>query len=347
MRTIKLLLLADTHIGFDCAARGRVRRRRRGPDFLANMTRALEPALRGEVDVVVHGGDFFHRPGIPDAVVRDGYAPILAVAEAGVPVFIVPGNHERSAMPLPLLLMHPNIHVFDRARSYSIYVGGVRLQVLGFPCIRNVAEVGLRRLFTGVRVDEAADIRLLCMHQAISGAQVGVQDYTFRFGADVVPTEELPTGFAAVLSGHIHRAQVLSESLSREPLPCPVVYPGSVERTSYAEREETKGYALLDLAPDATGGTLTHVEFVPLPARPMIGLPINVRGLPPQGVRELLRARLSELPEDAIVRIEVFGIPQPGVPKELTAAKLRAAAPPTMNVDMPRARTMVGMHRID
>ncbi len=347
MRPLRLLLLADSHIGFDSAARPRVKRRRRGPDFLSNLTSALEPALRGEVDLVVHGGDYFHRPGVPDAVVRDGYRPLLAVADSGVPVFVVPGNHERSAMPLPLLRLHPNVHVFDRPRSFSLDVAGSRMQMLGFPCVRNVAEWGLGRLFADVRVDYEAQVRLLCMHQAFSGAQVGAQDYTFRFGPDVVAAEELPNGFAAVLSGHIHRGQVLRENLRGEPLPCPVIYPGSIERTSYAEREETKGYALLEIDPGPGGGTVTDVNLVPLAARPMIGVPFNVRGLTGDILEERLRTRLAEVPADAIVRLEVRGTPEPCARGVLTAARLRDLAPATMNVDMPRARTMVGMHRID
>ncbi|MCO4769359.1 MAG: metallophosphoesterase [Deltaproteobacteria bacterium] len=347
MRPLRLLLLADTHIGFDCAARPRVKRRRRGPDFLANLTEALEPALRGEVDVVVHGGDYFHRPGVPDAVVRDGYRPLLEVAECGVPVFIVPGNHERSRMPLPLLLVHPNIRVFDRPRAFSVRAGGHRLQMVGFPNIRNVAEKGLARVFAGVPLDEGADVRLLCMHQAFAGAQVGAQDYTFRFGADVVAAEDLPTGFAAVLSGHIHRAQVLEESLDGSPLRCPVIYPGSVERTSYAEREEAKGYARLQFAADGNGGRLLDAEFVPLPARPMLALPLHVRGLTAASVEAVLRDRIAELPQDAIVRVQVLGSPEADIARALTAARLRKLAPPTMNIDMPRGRTMVGRHRID
>lgn len=347
MRPLRLLLLADSHIGFDAAARPRVKRRRRGADFLSNLTLALEPALRGEVDLVVHGGDYFHRPGVPDAVVRDGYRPLLAVADAGVPVFVVPGNHERSAMPLPLLLVHPNVHVFDRPRAFSVDLRGHRVQVVGFPCVRNVAEWGLARLFADVRVDEAARVRLLCMHQAFAGAQVGAQDYTFRFGADVVPAEQLPYGFAAVLSGHIHRGQVLREDLRGEALPCPVIYPGSIERTSYAEREETKGYALLELEPDADGGTLRRVDLVPLPTRPMIAVPVNVRGLDGAGLEHTLRRRLAAVPPDAIVRLEVRGTPEPAARGLLTAASLRKLAPATMNVDMPRGRTMVGRHAID
>lgn len=55
--SLDILLLADSHLGFDLPVRPRTERRRRGHDFLANYHRALEPARLGEVDVVVHAGD--------------------------------------------------------------------------------------------------------------------------------------------------------------------------------------------------------------------------------------------------------------------------------------------------
>jgi len=42
---IRILLLADSHLGFDLPVRPRVVRRRRGHDFLANYAAALKPAL--------------------------------------------------------------------------------------------------------------------------------------------------------------------------------------------------------------------------------------------------------------------------------------------------------------
>ncbi|MGZ6144044.1 MAG: metallophosphoesterase, partial [Myxococcales bacterium] len=66
---VRLLLLADTHLGFDEPTHARVERRRRGSDFLANFERALEPARRGEVDAVIHGGDLFYRSRVPAALV--------------------------------------------------------------------------------------------------------------------------------------------------------------------------------------------------------------------------------------------------------------------------------------
>jgi DNA repair exonuclease SbcCD nuclease subunit len=51
---IHVLLVADTHLGFDLPFRPRIKRRRRGHDFFANFERALQPALQGEVDLVIH-----------------------------------------------------------------------------------------------------------------------------------------------------------------------------------------------------------------------------------------------------------------------------------------------------
>jgi hypothetical protein len=90
--TVRILLVADTHIGFDLPRRPRVERRRRGHDFLANFERALEPALAGEVDLVVHGGDLLFRSRVPATLVETALAPLVAVAERGVPVCIVPGD---------------------------------------------------------------------------------------------------------------------------------------------------------------------------------------------------------------------------------------------------------------
>ena len=42
---VRILLLADSHVGFDLPLAPRVARRRRGHDFLANHSAALEPAV--------------------------------------------------------------------------------------------------------------------------------------------------------------------------------------------------------------------------------------------------------------------------------------------------------------
>jgi DNA repair protein SbcD/Mre11 len=265
---VRILLLADTHLGLDLPARPRVERRRRGQDFFDNFHRALEPALMGEVDLVVHGGDLFFRSQIHPWLVQLAFAPLFKVAEH-VPVFVVPGNHERSAIPYRLFAAHRNIHVFDRPGTFRLDVGGETVALAGFPF---ATDVGLRfealLAATGWR-DTPASVRLLCLHQAVEGARVGPVGYTFRGGPDVVRGAQLPPGFDAVLCGHIHRSQVLTRDLSQRPLAAPVLYPGSIERTSRAERFEEKGYLRVEVAP----GGRPSWRFVELPTQPMSELP--------------------------------------------------------------------------
>ena len=115
-----MLFLSDTHLGFDSPMKPRVHRRRRGPDFFAAYRQALSPALEGRVDLLIHGGDLFYRSRIPDALIEKAFEPLLAVAERGIPVYIVPGNHERSVIPQTLFESHERLFVFDRPRTFIL-----------------------------------------------------------------------------------------------------------------------------------------------------------------------------------------------------------------------------------
>ena len=191
---IRILLLADSHLGFDLPQRPRVRRRRRGHDFQANFEAALGPALRGEVDVVVHGGDVFHRSRVPPGLAWQGLEPLARVAETGVPVVVVPGNHERSRIPHVRFACTPRVHVLDRPRCVELEVRGVRLRLFGFPFERGDVRSRFPELVrrTGWRPASSSgggSVDLLCMHQCFEGATVGPSDFTFTTARDVVLSE--------------------------------------------------------------------------------------------------------------------------------------------------------------
>ena len=103
----------------------------------------------------------------------------------------------------------------------------------------------------------------------------GPADFTFRGGDDVIPGCDVPAGVAAVLAGHIHRSQRLTHDLRGRPLAAPVLYPGSIERTSFAEKDEEKGYLVVEVAAGANGGTLVGSRFCGLPARPLVRIEID------------------------------------------------------------------------
>jgi exonuclease SbcD len=332
---LRVLFVSDTHLGFDLPASPRVDRRRRGPDFFTCFERALEPARRGEADVVVHGGDLLFRSRVPAWLVSRALEPLLRVADTGVPVLLVPGNHERGALPFPLLAAHERLHVFRRPSTVVVERRGLRVAFAGFPYARDV-----RRAFpsllqaTGYRAAEA-EVRVLCLHQCVEGARCGPPPgHTFRDGDDVVRAEDLPADVAAVLCGHIHRHQLLRRDLRGRVLPAPVVYAGSVERTSFAEREETKGFVLATFAEGGAGGRLHGCEFRPLPARPMRIHPLA--NDPGWGVEQQVRAAIAACPPDVVLQLRV---PEALLGAEaLRAARLRAIAPPTANVSLAVSR---------
>ncbi|OGO32635.1 MAG: hypothetical protein A2Z16_04750 [Chloroflexi bacterium RBG_16_54_18] len=331
---IRLLLLADTHLGFDLPMRPRVERRRRGEDFFANFRTALQPALEGEVDLVVHGGDLLYRSRVPPALVEKALRPLVEVAQAGVPVYLVPGNHERSHIPLMLWGVHPHLHIFDRPRTFVCDVRGTRLSLSGFPFIRQIREAFKTSLIQTGYLQTTADIRFLCLHQTVAGAQVGPKNFTFRGGADVIRTSEIPADFRYLLCGHIHRAQVLTHDLSGRLLPAAVIYPGSVERTAFAERYEEKGTMLLEIDPGRSKKPAEEARFQPLPARPMFLLHLTERELGGKPIELYVKEVVARLPEDAVVSLRLEGAPEWVQGLSLSARLLRSIAPETMNISL-------------
>jgi DNA repair exonuclease SbcCD nuclease subunit len=333
---VRILLLADTHLGFDLPVRPRVERRRRGHDFFANFERTLDAALERKVDIVVHGGDLFFRRRIPASLVQRAFLPLKRVADSGIPVYVIPGNHERSEIPYSMLALHPGIHIFDRPRTFETEVRGKNVALTGFPFCRDGVRHQFGRVIENTDWGQVpADIRLLCVHQCFEGATVGPVSYTFRYTDDVIRMSDVPAEFAAVLAGHIHRHQVLTVDLRGATAPVPVLYPGSIERTSFAERAEPKGYMMLQFEPAmGSGGTLVEWEFCDLPARPMIIADVDLDGIADAELRSHVGRAIEAVPEDAVLRLRVHGQPGDQARTVLTAASVRSLAPATMNVEV-------------
>ncbi len=310
---MRVLFVSDTHLGFDLPNRPRVVRRRRGEDFFRNFELALEPARTGEADVVVHGGDLLYRSRVPAWLVEAALAPLKRIASSGVPVVLVPGNHERARIPYPLLALHPHLHIFDRPRCFMLEARGVRAAFIGFPYTNEIRIRFPETYAAACRDAFGADVRVFCLHQCIEGATCGPGNFAFRLGADVIRAADMPRDVALVLCGHIHRHQVL-----QLPGRLPAIYAGSVERTSFAEEPETKGFVVLHL----TRAGLDHFDFRPLPARPMVTRMISFDGVAAPEVHARVAAAVESTPDDAVVQLRVIG----EIPAGLNAAMLRSVA---------------------
>ena len=331
--TLKILFFADTHLGFDLPLHPRIQRRRRGDDFFANYHHILNFALTEKVDLLIHGGDFFFRNKVSPFIIEQAFEALIEVARAGIPIYLVPGNHERSKLPGHLWLAHPKIRVFDKPRTFYQDIHGYVIALTGFPFMRKIRDGFQECLGRAGFYPNRAAFHFLCLHQTFEGAQVGPADFTFRKGVDNIPGAFIPQAVTAVLSGHIHRSQTLTHALDGLPLPAPVIYPGSIERTSFAERFEEKHFVLLEIHPSHPKSQL-EASLIDLPTRPMVKVEVPIQIDDKEGIKGKIREVLFKLDPDSIVQVHLTGPGASSLQGMLSNRDLRGLAPRAMNITL-------------
>ncbi len=297
---IKIIFFSDSHLGIGLTQKSGNQGDERVEDFFTNYNYILSFAEEQKADMVIHGGDLFNRSNPPPDIIDRAYRPLLNIAASGIPVLIVPGNHERSFLPATLFDTHPNLLRFDYPRTYNFFINKSKLSFSGFPFYRGDIRSEFPGFLekTGWR-NHTADFRFLCFHQAVEGAKVGVQNYTFRYGEEVIKITDIPAQFNAALAGHIHRAQILESPHEENASAVHVVYPGAIERTSFAEREEQKGFYVIEI----NNGKVKFL-FKELPSRNMVT--IDLRGLEIiNGIVESARPFFNNCAEGDLVTIKI------------------------------------------
>jgi DNA repair protein SbcD/Mre11 len=244
---VKFLHVTDTHLGADRWFVGAPRGWRRAQDHLSAFKAAVAPALRGEVDLVIHTGDLFDRSRPPARVVAEA-RDLLAEIGRAVPVVVMPGNHDRRGLVASLGNGLPGVQVWDVPAL--VKVAGLRFGVL--PWMSTASNWA-----AAARAACAEGVDFLLAHQAVDGCHVG--RYTFRVGrhADTIGPQHIPAGVRTLLSGHIHPRQSLRCGETS------VIFPGSSERTSFAEVDEIKSAVAWDM------GAEPRWRWMPLPVRSM------------------------------------------------------------------------------
>ncbi len=257
----------------------------------------LALARSANVDLVLHTGDLFDHPRPSAGMMTAAAEPLLALAVDGIPVVIVPGNHEHSAIPSSLLLMHPNIHIVTEPTTLLFSLRGQRVALSGFPCLRkHVMEQFDAAVQATNWADVNADVRILALHQAVDSATCGPANYRFRAGRDAIDRQAIPRTFDLVACGHVHRHQALDAD------GIPVVYCGSVDRITFAEATEPKGAVILEPCDNRMAWSF-HTHTV----RPMSMWPLDVTDLSRNELVERLSMILDDIPDLGIAQIRLSG----------------------------------------
>ena len=323
---MKLLHFADAHI--DMANYGRHDPETGLPlrvlDFLKSLDTIVDAAIEENVEMVIFAGDAYKDRSPAPTFQREWGRRILRLSQAGIPTFLLVGNHDMSpaagrahAVQEFDTLQIPNVRVLAKPQFLNADELGLPVQLIALPYISRsgiMAALGIsgvdkadvyseieERMTSLVQGWlEEADLSLptiLTAHASVQGATFGAERMVM-LGSDLVIPANLVKDkrLDYVAMGHIHKPQNLNEG--NHP---PVIYPGSIERVDFGEAADDKFFVIAEVEKGGTQVDWRKLEGV----RPFI----DRRAVLETGesVTETLKAALPD-PEEmdgAIVRLMV------------------------------------------
>ena len=297
-------------------------------DFLSAFDELVAFALGNDVDLVLFSGDAYKSREPTQTHQREFAKRISRLATAGVPSFLLVGNHDlphaaykATAVEIFETLEVANVTVAERLGVYNVQTRKGPLQVLALPWVRRGAFLArdevrnlpydqinkmLEERLTELLQDQAEGLdgsvpSVLSAHVSLNTAKIGTER-TMMVGYDHVLLQSvvtrLPVDYIAL--GHIHRPQKLSDSP-------PAVYPGSLQRVDFGEEDhDAKGFYVVDIDPAmASGKRVTSLEFHAVDARQFVTVEVSIPEEDPDPTETVLRAIGRHHLAGAIVRVHV------------------------------------------
>ncbi len=329
MSPLRILHFADLHIGVENYGRvdPETGLSTRLGDFLGALDEVVEYALTQDVDLVVLAGDAYKSRDPSQTQQREFALRLARLSEAGIPVFLLVGNHDlphavgrATALEIFQTLNVPNLYVGDGLQTYTVSTPKGPIQIVAVPWPRrsrllskeesrglSIDRVNerIQELFS-LGIAQAAESldpslpAILAGHVTVSGAKLG-SERAMMLGQDhfLLPSSLHLQAFDYVALGHIHKHQVLREN----PL---MVYSGSLQRVDFGEEEDSKGFCVVDLAPDKMQGMrLADFRFQPVKARKFITVDVEIPNMAEDPTQEVVHAVLRRNVAEAIVRVRL------------------------------------------
>lgn len=315
---MKLVVLGDLHLGGGYAL-GRIDPYRQLNTRLIDHSNTFDHVVDYMVDhgvehLALTGDIYEHRR--PEASQMALFSEKLArLADLGIHTHIVAGNHDivrahkATTIDKFRLLRLPMVHVYNDIESrHCVGADGTGVNMVFAPfrtrqmlqCWSNEDAVAFlrERLQAERRGLGNGDPAMVVGHLTLQGATLHGTALEEHAVFDIVMPPSAFEGFGAVVMGHVHRFQVLSE----DPL---IAHVGSMERTDFGEAGQPKVFAMVEV-----GDNRLSCEFVPLPVKPLHDIVVDRSADQPAGMMDGIKAWLRTYSsrnrmEDSIARVTI------------------------------------------
>jgi exonuclease SbcD len=319
---VTVLHFADLHLGVENYGRldPATGLHSRLLDFLRSFDELVEYALAQPVDLVLFAGDVYKSRDPNPTHQREFARRIHRLAAAGIPVFLLVGNHDlpstvgrANTLDIFATLEVPNVWVGQTLGTHLIPTRSGPVQVVALPWITRsyllrrdefkdctLAEIEERTLLELEKLLKAEVARLdphvpaiLAVHGAVQGSVYG-SERSVMLGQELVLPRSLlkDPAFDYVALGHIHRYQ----QLEVQP---PMVYSGSLDRVDFGEESEAKGFVVAQVEKGHAQYQFRELSST----RRFVTIEVQADGADPMSqVREAITARDIQ---EAIVRLVI------------------------------------------
>lgn len=314
---MRIAHIADTHVGFYAYRRSDLETgiNQREMDVYRAFVRMVDSLIEKRPDLVLHAGDLFDSVRPSNRALSVVLEQLLRLSREKIPVVLIAGNHST-----PRLRETGSVfRLFEHIEGvYPLYTPGIHhlefgdLRVTAFP---HQDKDSMMAALQGWRKGKQR-FEVGMLHAGIQG----LSRYSTGEANELsLPSSLLNLEADYIALGHFHEREEITQN---------AWYSGSLERMSFAEAGQRKGYVLLDLE-------RKKKEFVPLETRPMFSLePINAKGKSAADLQEELSDALESVElEGALVRLVTRDIPS-ALYRSLDLNALRAVAEKAVHLEM-------------
>lgn len=302
----RIAFFSDTHLGY--AARCRVHPQSglnmRVRDGFLGLRETVDQILeRGDVDVVVHGGDLFHRSHPDVASIAWARTQLQRLTDRGIPVVLNTGNHDfandRGKMPATAAVDAPKEGLTAVTQPYQA------LRVTDGLTVHAVSHIGLAAAERAIPTPIDGDVNIFTAHGAAQVPGHPIFACIDSPGEAVIGYDVLAMPWHGTLLGHYHGMGPLpgfSDPAGRQAW-----YAGSLLRRGFSDPEGGRGWLLVTVQ---ESGEVTY-ERQYVSQRPQFDFPvIDAAGLTAGEVEERIRGNINAQDiAGAIVRQRVVNCP--------------------------------------
>lgn len=223
----------------------------------------MEYAVENKPDLFLVSGDVYDRI-LPTNLERVFLTQkIRKLKDAGIPVFMIGGNHDVPKTARPANLAIDTLGFAGLATVFSgsdsiqkkvIEVNGRKVCVSGKSYnAQNESQNPLRN----EKLPKEGDYNILMLHASFHGLNV-TASVPYFVNQNPIRTADVRKGLDYLALGHYHNYFV------RDYRNCAICNPGSIEKMTWAEEKDQKGFIWAELNTDGV-----NTEFIPLETRPM------------------------------------------------------------------------------